>query len=84
MKRIFMFVNIDWFFLSHRLPIAEAASLNDVEMNVYTDFSKKNKLYDHQNFNLLQSPLTRTSKFFGLEILEFIKAYFFIRKEKPD
>ena len=54
MKRIFMFVNIDWFFLSHRLPIAEAASLNDVEMNVYTDFSKKNKLYDHQNFNLLQ------------------------------
>ena len=79
-----MFVNIDWFFLSHRLPIAEAASLNDIEMNVYTDFSKKNKSYDHQNFNLLKSPLTRTSKFFGIEILEFIKAYFLIRKEKPD
>ena len=39
MKRIFMFVNVDWFFLSHRLPIAKSSIRNSVEMFVYTDFT---------------------------------------------
>tara|TARA_B100001029_G_scaffold34037_1_gene25829 strand:- start:4200 stop:5321 length:1122 start_codon:yes stop_codon:yes gene_type:complete len=84
MKKIFMFVNIDWFFLSHRLPIAKAAKLNNVDMSVYTDFSKQDKLSDDQGFDLIQSPITRSSKFFGFVIIEFIKAYLLILKEKPD
>ena len=79
-----MFVNIDWFFLSHRLPIAKAAKLNNVDMSVYTDFSKKDKLSDDQDFDLFQSPIRRSSKFFGFAIIEFIKAYLLILKEKPD
>ena len=34
MTKIFMFVNVDWFFLSHRLPIAEVAKDKGVEMTV--------------------------------------------------
>ena len=39
MTKIFMFVNVDWFFLSHRLPIAEVAKDKGVEMTVFADFT---------------------------------------------
>ena len=40
MKKIFMFVNVDWFFLSHRLPIAQAAKKNNIDMTVYAQFTQ--------------------------------------------
>ena len=40
-----MFVNVDWFFLSHRLPIAKSSIRNSVEMFVYTDFTKNNAIF---------------------------------------
>ena len=79
-----MFVNVDWFFLSHRLPIAKAAYRNNTEMSVYTDFTNNNEFHDHEEFDLIQSPISRSSKFFGIEIIELIKTYFLILKKKPD
>ena len=63
-----MFVNVDWFFLSHRLPIAQASALNNIEMSVYTDLTGNTKKNGHKEFSLLQSPISRSSKYFGLEI----------------
>ena len=60
-KKIFMFVNVDWFFYSHRLPIAKEASLNNVNMSVYADISNKSFERDKKDFEVFQSPLTRTS-----------------------
>ena len=31
-EKIFLFVNVDWFFYSHRLPIAKAALNHDIDM----------------------------------------------------
>ena len=84
MKKIFMFVNVDWFFFSHRLPIAKAAHLNNLMMSVYVDFTSNNKINDHEEFDLFQSPISRSSKYYGSVIIEFIKAYFVILKGKPD
>tara|TARA_B100001250_G_scaffold403660_1_gene418514 strand:+ start:470 stop:1588 length:1119 start_codon:yes stop_codon:yes gene_type:complete len=79
-----MFVNVDWFFLSHRLPIAKAAFLNNIEMSVYTDISENNEIHDYQEFSLFQSPISRSSKLFGSVIIEFFKAYSLILNRKPD
>ena len=79
-----MFVNVDWFFLSHRLPIAKSSIRNSVEMFVYTDFTKNNAMDYSEEFSLLQSPISRSSKYSILVIIEFIKTYFLILKKKPD
>ena len=84
MKKVFMFVNVDWFFFSHRLPIARAAYKNNIEMSVYTDFTNNNELHNDEEFGLFQSPISRSSKYFGLAAVEFIKTFFLILKKKPD
>lgn len=78
-----MFVNVDWFFLSHRLPIAQAAKKNNVDMSVYTEFTQAHNKKLIAGFNLLNSPLQRTSKSVLHFILEFANAYKIIKKGKP-
>ena len=79
-----MFVNVDWFFFSHRMPIAKKAQENNVQMRVYTEFTFKEKHPDIKNFSLFQSPLSRSTKNYGLFLIEFIKLYLLIRKNRPD
>ena len=57
MKKIFMFVNVDWFFLSHRLPIAQAAKKNNIDMTVYAQFTQTHDKKKIDGFKLLKSPL---------------------------
>ena len=83
MNKVFMFVNVDWFFLSHRQPIAKAAHQNNIEMSVYTDFTETHEFYDQEKYGLFQSPISRSSNYFGSGIIEFIKSYFLIYKLKP-
>ena len=83
-KKVFMFVNVDWFFLSHRLPIAKAAYQNNFEMSVFADLTNKADSSIKSTFNLFQSPLSRSIKNSGLVILEFIKVFILIVKKKPD
>lgn len=84
MKKVFMFVNVDWFFLSHRLPIAIAAAKHKIDMNVYTDFTRTLDDDYTNRFKLHQSPLARIAKYPGYEFIELIKAFFLVRKSKPD
>ena len=84
MKKIFMFVNVDWFFFSHRLPIAKAAQKNNVDMAVYTDFTQSRENNDDDGYNLYQSPIRRSSISVFHVIFEFFKAYLIIKNGKPD
>ena len=84
MKKVFMFVNVDWFFLSHRLPIAMVAQKNNIDMSVYTDFTEVRNNNEVNNFKLLRSPLGRIAKYPWYEFIELIKVFFLIRKRKPD
>ena len=59
MSKIFMFVNVDWFFLSHRLPIAEVAKDKGVEMTVFADFTSSHENNEYKGFSFLQSPIKR-------------------------
>jgi len=84
MKKIFMFVNVDRFFFSHRLPIARAAKKNNVDMIVYTDFSKSQEENNKDGYELYQSPIRRTSKSFFHVIFEFFRVYLLVKYGKPD
>jgi len=79
-----MFVNVDWFFLSHRLPIAKAAQKNNVNMTVFADFTKIHETNLNDGYNLHRSPIRRTSKSVWHVIVEFLKAYQIIKKDKPN
>lgn len=84
MKKIFMFINVDWFFLSHRLPIAQAAKNNNIDMTVYTEFTKPYGKMKTNGYNFLKSPLKRSSKSILHFIFECFKSYKIIKKEKPN
>ena len=83
MNKIFMFVNVDWFFLSHRLPIAEVAEDRGVNMTVFVDFTCLHKNQEYKGFYLLQSPIKR--KYIGLfsACAEFFRTIKLIKRERP-
>ena len=84
MKKVFMFVNVDWFFLSHRLPIAKAAQKNNIDMTVYAEFTKAQHQKQNKGFSLLDSPLKRSSRSILHFFLELLKVYKVIYKGKPN
>lgn len=79
-----MFVNVDWFFLSHRLPIAQAAQKNNIDMTVYTEFTRSHNKNLLHGFKLLSSPIRRSSKSVLHFILELAKVYKTIQIGKPN
>jgi len=84
MRKVFMFVNVDWFFLSHRLPIAKASEANNIEMVVYTDFTQPHDPEEFDGFKLHQSPVRRKYTSWFYLMLEALNSYRLIRKCKPD
>lgn len=82
--RILFFITEDWYFWSHRLPIARAARDAGFEVIVATRVDQHKKRIENEGFRLIPIGLERRSKnvikeIFG--ILEIIKIY---RKEQPD
>ena len=84
MKKIFMFVNVDWFFYSHRLPIANASREHDINMFVFTDITDKEKNQTPSEYRMVQSPLTRKLNNPWSLFSEFLSALSLIYREKPD
>ena len=83
MKKIFMFVNVDWFFLSHRLSIAKVAIDKGVDMTVFTDFTCPHEKGEYTGFSLLQSPVRRTYVSLYSLCVEFFNTIQLIKRERP-
>ena len=83
MTKIFMFVNVDWFFLSHRLPIAEVAKDKGVEMTVFADFTSPHENNEFKGFSFLQSPIKRKYSSLYSSFKEFLKTIQLIKRERP-
>ncbi|MDC0509783.1 glycosyltransferase family 4 protein [Gammaproteobacteria bacterium] len=84
MKKVYMFVNVDWFFLSHRISLAKNAFQNGIDMSVYADLTGIEAISKDDKYSLNQSPLSRSKKNFLSVVVEFIKVYLLIHKNKPD
>ncbi len=83
-KKVFMFVNVDWFFISHRLPIAQNARKYDMQITVFTDQTQSDISFESFKFDMLQSPLSRSTRNYFLFLWELLKSFFLISKNKPD
>lgn len=84
MKKLFIVVNVDWFFLSHRLPIALAAQKAGWDVTIITADTGKLKDIHAQGLKVIDLPMSRS----GMNIAEELKTLNFLfnlyRKEKPD
>ena len=59
--KILFLVNVDWFFISHRLPIAIAAAKKGFEVHVATSVTDKADIIKNSGFILHDIPISRGS-----------------------
>jgi glycosyltransferase involved in cell wall biosynthesis len=60
MKKIFLVVNVDWFFLSHRLPIALAALKSGYNVTVITKDTGKKSEIESNGLRFIDFPFERS------------------------
>lgn len=83
-KRLFIVVNVDWFFLSHRLPVALAAQAAGWDVTIVTADTGKLYVIKEKGLKVIDLPMSRS----GMNIFEELKTMQFLyklyKKEKPD
>ena len=84
MKKLFIIVNFDWFFLSHRLPVALAAKKAGWDVTIVTADTGKLKDIEAKGLKTINLPMSRSGK----NLVEELRTLNFLRKlykrEKPD
>ena len=83
-KKLFIVVNVDSFFLSHRLPVALAAIEAGWDVTIVTADTGKLKDIEAKGFDVINLPMSRS----GMNIFEELKTLNFLRnlykRERPD
>ena len=83
-KKLFIVVNVDWFFLSHRRDIALAAQKAGWDVTIVTADTGKLKDVESLGLKVINLPMSRS----GMNIKEELGTLIFLRKlykrEKPD
>ena len=84
MNKLFIVVNVDWFFLSHRLPVALAAQKVGCAVPIVTADTGKLKDIEAKGLKVINLPMSRS----GMNIKEELGTMNFLRKlykrERPD
>lgn len=84
MKKLFIVVNVDWFFLSHRLPVALAAQKVGWDVTIVTADTGKLRDVEAIGLKTINLPMSRS----GMNIKEELGTLHFLRKlykrEEPD
>lgn len=82
--KLFIVVNVDWFFLSHRLPVAIAAQKAGWDVTIVTADTGKLKDIEATGLQAINLPMSRS----GMNIIQELGTLNFLRKlykrEKPD
>lgn len=83
-KKLFIVVNVDWFFLSHRLPVALAAQTAGWDVTIVTADTGKLHVIIENGLKAMDLPMNRS----GMSIFEELKTLRFLyklyKKEQPD
>ena len=84
MKHLFIIVNVDWFFLSHRLPIALAAKSSGWNVTIIAADTGQFDQIKSYGLKAINLPMSRSGMniFEELNTLKFL--YKLYKKEKPD
>lgn len=83
-KKLFIVVNADWFFLSHRLPVGLAAKTAGWDVTVVTPDTGKQHIIREAGLKAIDLPMTRsgTNPLYEMRTLLFLVRLY--RKERPD
>lgn len=83
-KKLFIVVNQDWFFLSHRLPIGMAAKDAGYDVTIVSEDTGVSDKIREAGLKTINLPINKA----GTNIKDEIKTFFFLyklfRREKPD
>jgi glycosyltransferase involved in cell wall biosynthesis len=83
-KRILIVVNVDWFFLSHRLPIALEAKNKGFDVYVAAaDTGKRSEIESH-DIHFINAPFLEKSHSFLSELNMILRLGLLYRRIKPD
>ena len=84
MRKIFIVVNVDWFFLSHRKEIAINALKDGYDVTIVTKNTGRRKEIESFGLKFIDLPMNRV----GVNIFEEIKTLSFLcrlyKRERPD
>lgn len=83
-KKLFLIVNVDWFFLSHRKDIALEAQERGFDVTIVAKDTGKRAEIESLGLNYIDLPLSRSSKNIFKEIRAFLFLFCLYRKQKPD
>lgn len=84
MKRLFIVVNVDWFFLSHRLPVALAAQKVGWDVVIVTADTGKLKDIEAKGLKTINLPMSRSGMNIKEELGTLHFLYMLYKKERPD
>lgn len=79
-----MFVNVDWFFRSHRIDIVRAAKRNGFDMTVFAEITNEPINSNDKDVDILSSPLTRRNKNLFSAFYQFCLTFALLSRTKPD
>jgi glycosyltransferase involved in cell wall biosynthesis len=83
-KKLFIVVNVDWFFLSHRLPIALAAKQSGFDVTIVSFDTGRAAEIESHGLKFLNAPFSRS----GTNISEELSLVIFLKKlykkHRPD
>ena len=82
--RILFFITEDWYFWSHRLPIARAARDAGFEVLIATRVDQHKERIEKEGFKLIPIGLERRSRNIFKEILSIFEIVKIYHREKPD
>lgn len=83
-KKLVYIVNVDWFFISHRLPLALHAIESGWDVYVLTKVTDKRDVLEDNGIHVVDVPFRRTSINPFTEIRCLIKLIGLIKKIEPD
>lgn len=84
MKKLLMVTNVDWFFISHRLAIAEEAQRNGFEVIVAAEDTGRSQEIKVKGIQFINLPLSRSGTNPINEFKTLINFYKIYSKIKPD
>lgn len=82
--KLFIVVNVDWFFLSHRLPVALAAKKAGWDVTIVTADTGRLRKIEAAGLGTVNLPMSRS----GVNLFQELKAFWFLYKlyknRRPD
>ena len=83
-KKILFLINVDWFFVSHRLPIAISAIENGYEVYLLTSITNKKELLLSHGIKVFDVPFERSGKNIFKEAFILFKICYLYFKIRPN